>query len=171
MASQFQVFLDGADYLPLAIRVWGRNRFDSLGWWPSEVDHGILLVACLSWGWAEQFFAGSTLSPWKGSRRWYWEIALEYGVPGGQYYLTHYLRSTWRLLGAIIIRDGVRCHPHTNHTQLYLTLPLVPKNAVRSLNWGLEAVIRWVRANKRKCNSNKAEVLVVGWNSNLDSAL
>lgn len=38
------------------------------------IDHGGILLACLSWGWAEQCFVGSPPSSRMDSRRRHWEL-------------------------------------------------------------------------------------------------
>lgn len=46
-----------------------------------------------------------------------------------------------RLLGEVIMRFGLFCHLYVNDTQLYLTLPSDPKDAVKSLNQRLEVIL------------------------------
>lgn len=57
-------------------------------------------------------------------------------------------------------RFGLRCHQYEDDSQLCLSFPSDPREAVEVLNQYLKSVMNWMWVNRLKLNPDKTEVLL-----------
>lgn len=70
-----------------------------------------------------------------------------------------------KLLGAVISRSGARCRHYADDIQFHLFVISEAGEGVHVLNWCLDAVINWMRANELWLdleNPERAETLWIG---------
>lgn len=60
-----------------------------------------------------------------------------------------------KLMSKIIRICGAECHQYAEGTQFYLSLTRHPGAAVSMLNCYLQSVVKWMRGNKLKLNSER----------------
>lgn len=73
-----------------------------------------------------------------------------------------------KLLGEVIQRFGMCCHPCAHDTQLYMKHLANPREAVGILNGVLDAIWERMWTVKVESNPNKTEVLLVSGKSALE---